>query len=178
MNNAGGQVKSFVLLGKVVKAHGIRGEVKIYSFAEAAENLNGYKKFYMSADDGDTHMAYTAKSVRAQGGGAIVSLKECVNRNQAEMLVGQGVWVDIDDLPELDDGEFYLHSLQGKQAVTVEGQNLGKIVSVIAGRGQDLLSIQSDDKEYLIPFVSDFIVEHGDDEIVFSLPPGLLEING
>ena len=178
MRNTGGQAGSFVLLGKVVKAHGIRGEVKIYAFTETAEALIGYKKIYLSADDGATHTAYTTQKVRAQGGGAIAALEECVNRNQAELLVGLGVWVDADDLPELDDGEFYLHSLQGKQAVTVEGQNLGKIASVITGRGQNLLSIQSDGKEYLIPFVSDFIVEHSDDEIIFSLPPGLLEING
>lgn len=177
MNNASGQADSFVLLGKVVKAHGIRGEVKIYSFTETAGNLNGYKKFYLSSDDGKTHSAYIIKKMRAQGRVAITALEECLNRNQAEMLVGQGVWVDADDLPELGDGEFYLHSLQGKQAVTVEGQNLGKIVSVMTGSGQDLLSIQSNGKEYLIPFVSDFIVDHNDDEIVFSLPPGLLEIN-
>lgn len=178
MDKSGGRAGSFVLLGKVVKAHGIRGEVKIYSFTETAGNLNGYKKFYLSADDGDSHTAYTVKKLRAQGGTTIAALEECINRNKAEILVGQGVWVDADDLPELDDGEFYLHSLQGKQAVTVEGQNLGKIVSVIAGSGQDLLSVQGDEKEYLIPFVSDFIVENSDDTIVFSLPPGLLDING
>jgi 16S rRNA processing protein RimM len=178
MSRSEEQAGSFVLLGKVVKAHGIRGEVKIYSFTETAGNLNSYKKFYLSADDGDTHTAYTVKKVRAQGGTTIATLEECINRNQAEMLVGHGVWVDSDDLPELDDGEFYLHSLQGKQAVTVDGQNLGKIVSFITGRGQDLLSIQGDGKEYLVPFVSDFIVENKDDKIVFSLPPGLLDING
>ncbi|MBM9510804.1 ribosome maturation factor RimM [Desulfogranum marinum] len=178
MNNTGGQTGSFVLLGKIVKAHGIRGEVKIYAFTETAANLYDYTRFYLSADDGKTHTVYTAKKMRAQGGVAITAFEGCVNRNQAEILVGQGVWVDADDLPELDDGEFYLHSLQGKQAMTVEGQNIGKIVAVITGRGQDLLSIQDDGKEYLIPFVADFVVENKDDEIIFSLPPGLLEING
>lgn len=177
MKKTGEQAGDFVLLGKITKPHGVRGEVKVFPFTETPEGLKKYKTFFLSADDGRSHTAYTVKKVRCQGKMLIADLGECCNRNQAEEIVGLGVWVAAEDLPALEDGEFYFYTLEGKRAVTDEGQELGNIAAVLTGNGQDLLSIQKAGREYLVPFVAEFVVRQEEDCVVLALPPGLLDIN-
>lgn len=177
MTRAGAQEDHYVLLAKIVKPHGVRGELKVLPFTASPQGLENYARLFLSADEGASFVAVTPLKIRSQGKFVLLQLKECLDRTMAESLTGRGIWVDAAQLPSIAEDEFYLHALEGKEVSTDDGQVLGVVTRVLIGGAQDLLTVQGHDKEYLIPLVPEFMVKQEAQQIVLSLPPGLLEIN-
>ncbi|NOQ46860.1 MAG: 16S rRNA processing protein RimM [Desulfobulbaceae bacterium] len=176
MTTTGDQSGDFVLLGKVTKPHGLRGEVKVYPYSDMSESFTGYGRFYLSVDIRGDKTPHTSEKSRVQGKQVILKFKGCSTRNEAEGLVHQHIWIKRQDLPGLDDDEFYLHDLIGKQ-VEDQGRIIGEITNLLTGGAHDILAVRGEEKEYLIPLVSDFLVRIEQDTVVLDLPPGLLDIN-
>ena len=171
-----GPENTFVLLGTVSKPHGIRGELKVRPVTENPSNLCRYRRLFFAAEDGQDKVECTNVHARVNGKTVILKLNECTDRNRAEQFVGMQVWLASSDLPPVEADEFYLHTLEGKRARTTAGQMLGT-VSGLLNSVQDVFVIRDGELEYLIPAVREFIVAIDETEIVFDLPPGLLEIN-
>lgn len=169
-------MSAFVLLGTVVRAHGIRGEVKIRPHTEQPDNICRYERIILATDPEIGGIACAGKDARVSGQLVLLKVPGCIDRNRAEQLVGRHVWLAVGDLPPAESGEVYLHTLMGKQARTADGQRLGTIAELLSG-AQDLLVIRDADREYLVPAVRDFISAVDDIEVVLDLPSGLLELN-
>lgn len=172
-----GQTEAFVLLGTVTRPHGLRGELKIRPFTAAPGNFSRYRHLYLSVDGGKTKVPYTNVQARVSGNTVILRLEECSTRDQAEQLVGMQIWLASRDLPPIDKDEFYLYTLEGKQARTTTGRILGTVSAILSSSGQDILIIRDTEGEYLVPAVREFFVAIDDEKVVLDLPPGLLEIN-
>ncbi len=80
----------YVLLGKIAKVHGLRGEVKIYSYSGQPENLYGYKEIVLVDSAGSLTVPLEVLKVRVQGKMAITQLSSITSRNRAEEIVGHG----------------------------------------------------------------------------------------
>lgn len=171
-----GQHEPRVLLGTVVGPHGIRGDIKIRPCTERPENIGRYRLLYLTGQDAHHASAWTSVQTRVSGGSVIVTLKECTDRTRAEQLVGCSVWVPASALPPAEADSLYLYTLMGKQARTTDGQVLGTVSELIHS-AQDVLVIRGNHREYLVPAVRRFIVSVDDAEVLFDLPPGLLDIN-
>ena len=171
------QSETFILLGTVTKPHGIKGELKVRTYTETPGNISRYRRLYLSSDNGKTRVPYTNSLAKVSGNSVILRLEECSTRNHAEQLSGMQIWLPSSDLLPVGEDEFYLYTLEGKQARTVDGLILGKIKAIVCTSGQDILVIQDAQKEYLVPLVRQFIVAIDEERVVFDLPPGLLEIN-
>lgn len=169
---------SYVLLGTVTRPHGIKGEVKVQPFTAEPENFARYRRLYLSESEHGAKIEYGNRQARVSGHQVILCLQECNNRDMAESLAGQLVWLATKDLPPLEADEFYLHTLIGKNVRTVEGQELGRAENFLDGGGQDILVVRQGKEEHLIPIVRSFVDTIGADVVVLDLPEGLLEING
>jgi 16S rRNA processing protein RimM len=170
-------VEDFVSLGKITKAHSIRGEIKLYPFSGSPETMLQYLEMLLVSEDCATSIIYRVERARVQKNAVLLQLEGCSDRNGAEKLVGSQVYVHKDALPELDPDEFYLKDLEGKLLKTTEGRAVGRVIGFIANSSQDLLRVQGDGEEYLIPLIPEFLHAVDEDEVTVSLPPGLLEIN-
>lgn len=175
MNREGSAPGDFILLGKITKPHGIRGEVKIYPYSGQPENFLDYRKVYIGPDG--ERVPYEVERSRVQGKTVILRLTGCTDRNTAETLVENEVWLDRDDLPELSEDEYYWADLEGKIVRTEEGRELGRVTGMLDSGAHDILSVTGAGHEYLIPMREEFIVSIDEQEVVLRLPPGLLEIN-
>ena len=169
----------YVLIGKVVKPHGIRGEVKVYTFSERPDNLKFYKEVVLQKPgDGGTETYLLTKS-RPQGKLAIVQLQGVNTRDEAESLQGSQIWLDKSEFPGLEPGEYYWHQFVGLLAVTDTGIELGKITGLYATRAHDVIVVSGGGREYMIP-VKDEIIKQVDTKggkVIISPPAGLLEAN-
>ena len=172
-----GTPETFVLLGTVTRPHGIRGELKVRPYTENPGNLSQYRRLYLSADKGASRVPYTSLQARVSGNMVILRLEGCSSREQAEQLAGMQIWLASSDLPPIGKDEFYLFTLEGKEAQTVDGRVLGIVTEILSSAGQDILVIREGQAEYLVPVVRKFIVAINDEQVVLDLPPGLLEIN-
>ncbi|MGD9948335.1 MAG: ribosome maturation factor RimM [Desulfobulbus sp.] len=169
---------SYVLLGKVTRPHGLKGELKVRPLTAQPENFGRYTRLYLSESECGAKNECTTMQARVSGNQVILRLRECSTRDKAEALVGRFIWLATQDLPSLNADEFYLHTLIGKEIQTVDGQRLGRAENLLSGSEQDVLVVRQGKQEYLIPIVEAFIRSIEANIVVLDLPEGLLDING
>ncbi len=166
-----------VELGKIVKAHGIKGEVKVLPFSGVPEDLLTMAEIELR--HGGEGRIFKLERIRPQGRLAIMRLTGVVGRDMAEELVGSEVWGDEESLPELGADEFYWHEVEGLEVKTIAGLRLGRVQSLLATGAHDVLIITDGSSEYLVPAINEIMVslDKAAGVLVIDPPPGLLEIN-
>ncbi len=167
---------SYLEIGRVTKPHGIRGEIKIVLFAGVPVDLAGLRelRLLMPRDFKDIEI----KKIRPGGRTAIVALAGVTQRDQAEGLVGAGLWVARESLPAPEADEFFWHELVGLDVFTESGRGLGRVVDLFATGAHDVLVLRGAGHEYMIPARREFLIEIDlrAGRVVVAPPPGLLEI--
>jgi 16S rRNA processing protein RimM len=168
--------EDFLLLGKVAKAHGMRGEVKIFTFSGQPENIRMYRELVLVNSKGDLSPPLAILGCRVQGKVAITSLDSITNRDKAEDIEGMGVLLAKINLPELAENEFYWHQYIGKTVRDLKDRRIGKIEAIFPSGSQDIMVINSGTEEILVPISTTIVVRESSEEITIDPPPGLLEL--
>jgi len=150
------QLEDHVLIGRIIKAHGIKGEVRVYPYSGTPENFQSYKKVVLAAPEGDCRHVVLVGS-RSKGNVAILKLKGVAGREGAEALRDYDVWLHKSDLPELEQDEYYWHHLQGLQVVTDDDRALGTVVEIFNNNAHDVLVVKGPGREYMIPMVAEAV---------------------
>jgi 16S rRNA processing protein RimM len=169
--------EQFILVGTVSKPHGLRGDLKLHRFSDSAESLMGYTTFTLVDDQGRLSDRYSVEKSRMQGKIVVVKLAGVDDRTSAENLTGKGVLVNKNDLPTLEDDEYYWYQFIGLPVTTMEDEMLGTVRSIFSNGAQDILVVEGDSGELLIPMVDDIVKQHTEYGVVIAPPPGLLDIN-
>ena len=146
-----------LLLGVVIGAQGIRGEVKVKTFTGDPEAIGDYGPL----TDAKAERQFRLKVRRVSKGDVVIAaIKGIEDRNGAEALKGTELYVDRAALPQAGDGEFYYADLVGLQAVTTEGQVLGQVVAVHNFGAGDMLEVKPDGgASAMVPFTGDAVPE-------------------
>jgi 16S rRNA processing protein RimM len=162
-----------VPVGKVVKAHGIRGELKVLPYGETLGGMEAGEGLLLI--EGGHQRRLTLVSLRAQTRVCIAKFEEIEDMNQAEELAGKDLLVDKDRLPRLPEGEYYHFQLIGLSVVTKEGRLLGSVSAVLETGGNDVYVVESGGKELLIPAIEDVVceVDLENGKLIVDLPEGL-----
>jgi len=147
-----------VQLGWIRRAHGIRGLVVIRRMNPDTEAfVKGARLFLQKGEeDGAWH---SVRSIGGSGEDLRVGFKGVQDRSAAEALRGHGVFVHRSTLAEGDPDEFYFFELVGLSAVSAEGKLLGKVNGVIESPAHEILEVQGDVGELLVPFVDAYVGE-------------------
>jgi 16S rRNA processing protein RimM len=149
-------VSDLILVGRVAGAFGVRGEVRLTSYAAEPAALLTYRD--LKRQDGSPGL--TLVSGRPAKGGLVVRAKEVATREEAEALRGLQLYVPRDVLPEPEEDEFYVADLIGLSAVTPEGEVLGTIKSAQDFGAGDLLEIQPPSgASWYLPFTKEAVPE-------------------
>jgi len=152
-----------VLVGRVGKPHGIKGEVTLD----------------VRTDEPDRRpSSLTVIRSRWHQSTLLVTFEELADRNAAEAVRGTVLFATLggDDVPE-DPEEYYDHQLVGLAAVDTDGTPLGEVTAVVHGSAQDLLTIRTPDgRNTLVPFVAALVpeVDLPGGRIVVADRPGLV----
>jgi 16S rRNA processing protein RimM len=158
-----------VLLGAVIAAHGIKGEVKVKTFTEAPENLDAYGA--LTTDDG--RRLEVASLRPTKGDEALAQFAGISDRNAAESLKGQGLYVPRAALPEPEPGEFYLTDLIDLNAEAEDGAVLGRVKAVHNFGAGDVIEIaRADGGSEYVPFTDEAVpaVDVAGGRVVIVLP--------
>lgn len=145
-----------LVIGKIVSVHGIRGEVKVYSFTDPIDNLLGYRNWTLRRD-GEVRQVQLV-SGRAQNKILVARLKGLDDREEARALSGFEICVPLDSLPDLPDGEYYWHQLVGLKVIDTHGQLFGRIDHLLETGANDVMVVKPcagslDDRERLLPYI-------------------------
>ncbi|WP_374310705.1 ribosome maturation factor RimM [Dongia sp.] len=134
-----------VLMGAIIGAHGIKGEVKVKSFAGTPAAIATYGAL-VDAKGRTFDLALVGKATAGKDT-LIARIKGVADRNAAEALKGVELFVARDRLPQIaDEEEFYLADLIGLSAVDQEGTQHGRVVAVENYGAGDVLSLEGGPK--------------------------------
>ena len=171
-----------LLMGAILGAHGIKGEVKVKSFAAKPSDIGGYGTLCDAKEKRrfDLNIVGTSDATR---GILIARIAGVADRNAAEALKGTELYVARDRLPKLTDtDEFYFADLVGLQAVSESGKVFGRVVSVDNYGAGDLLLVADGDADaadsFVVPFTKAFVpvVDVAQGKLVLNLPVDFFEI--
>ncbi|HEX2687331.1 MAG TPA: ribosome maturation factor RimM [Kofleriaceae bacterium] len=137
-------------IGRIARAHGIRGEVVIVTHDPGSELLADLETVWVG---GAEKRVAEARSTQR---GWLVRLEDIATRNDAEALRGQVVEVDRDVLA-LEGDDILLDDLVGCQVKLADGTPWGTIHEVADNGMQDLLVIHDGELERLLPLVDEFV---------------------
>jgi 16S rRNA processing protein RimM len=153
-----------ILLGRILGAHGLKGEVKIKSFTANPLDVASYGP--VSVPDG---RRFKLEKARMQGDIVIAGIKGVADRNVAETLKGLELTVGRDDLPKADEGEFYQADLIGLPVVDEAGKDVGEVVGFQTFGAGDLIEIRrKSGRTSFVPFADTMVPTVADDRIVLS----------
>jgi 16S rRNA processing protein RimM len=136
-----------VALAAVAGAHGVKGELRLKLFSDSVESLARHSRFWVGGRE------YALKDVKDGGKTAIARFEGIADRTAAEALRGELVEVDRDQLPPLEEGEYYHADLIGLPCVDEDGKPLGTVAAVENFGAGDLLEVERHNgMRSLIPF--------------------------
>lgn len=170
-----------VVVGRIGKPHGIRGEVTVDVRTDEPDRrfaVGTVLRAQPPQGSASPLRAVTVASTRWHQGTLLVCFEELGDRNTAETARGLVLHADlpVDATPD-DPDEFYEHQLIGLQAVDLEGAPLGEVTGLVRGGAQDLLAIRTPDRRNtLVPFVSALVpeVDLTAGRVVIADRPGLV----
>lgn len=171
---ADGKIK----IGKIMDAHGIRGEIGVVVFSGDVSWIDELDALYILRKN--IFEEHKIKKIREHKKGFICHLENFDTRNKAEEYKGREVWVDEDLFTSADGEALYLSEILHFEIQDVVLGPLGQISAFSSNGVQDLLVIQRDDQgEIEIPFVKEFVekIDFENKKIFMNLPEGLLQIN-
>lgn len=147
--------EKMVVMGRVAIPYGVKGWVKIQPFTESVDSLLDYPEWWMG--DEARWQLCEVEEVGVHGKSVIAKFAGCDDRTAAFALKGKEIAVPREDLPETDDDEYYWSDLVGLEVENLQQQPFGKIKEVFATGANDVLVVQGEGKERLIPFTNEVI---------------------
>ncbi len=152
-------------LGYVAGAHGVRGALKIKLFNPESDSLGAGVRVLLCQRGGGDPQPYEVERATPKPGSELARLwlAGVDTREAAEALRGRELWIARADLPALDEDEFYLADLIGREVVRKgpddSFESLGTIAGVTSNTAQDLFEVRLRGREWLLPAFAPFIVE-------------------
>lgn len=158
----------WIVVGKVVRAHGLRGEVRVFNESDNPDRFAPGTELYCRAgrrphagprdSAGSERRLLRIEAVRPTTGALLVSFAGIENRTAAESLRGAVLEIPASSLPELDEDEFYPFELQGLRVEDEEGVVRGAVLELLDTPANPVLSLSlADGGTVLVPFTHEAV---------------------
>ncbi|MEW5960442.1 MAG: ribosome maturation factor RimM [Chloroflexota bacterium] len=140
----------YLAIGKVVRAHGLRGELSVAVLTDFPDRFETMEWVYVGNEF--EAFPFRVEHYRWHKDNILLTLAGIANRSQAEALRGQLIQIPVDEAVPLPEGEYYLYQLIGLQVVTVDGQKLGTISQILETGANDVYVVDnSHGRQLLLP---------------------------
>lgn len=174
-----------ILIGKIVASVGLKGEVKVYSYAEKIQRYEKIEEILTSeSSQGETKeidiYGFKIESVRYKGDTVILKLHGVYDREAADRLKNRYVYMNACDLEPLPEGEYYIRELIGFDVTDQSGEIIGKLENIDANTAQKLYVVRKNNGEMAyIPGVDEFVIKVDKDKkkIEVKVIEGLIDEN-
>ena len=157
--NSSADLSLFLLIAKIGKTRGLKGEFFLRSFAQNSETLFSFKKFYAlsSSSMQEVHFEFMKQS----NANIIAKLKSINDIDEIKAFGQKEIFILKSELPKLEVNEAYWFELEGMQIINLEGCILGEVQEVNNFGASDVLAVKSHNKQkknLLIPFIKNRVI--------------------
>lgn len=165
-------------IGKIVGVHGLKGVLKVFSYAESTTRYTSGMPLHLKDSQGN---GFVLKVVWAKSHSktTLLFLEGINNRDQAEELVGSELFIDKSALEVLEEGTYYWTDLMGLSVYSLAGNYLGELTAILQTGSNDVYVVKkmegTTETEVLIPALSSVVRDIDLDQRVMrvDLPEGL-----
>jgi len=149
---------NYIQTGEIVAVHGIKGELKIYPWADYPEFLEEFDIFYIQANKMHYKALY-AEEVRCHKNVVLVKFEGIDTVEQAREYIGKIVYLDRDEI-ELEEGTYFIEDLIGCSVINDEtSETVGEVKAVDNFGASDVYTIvNAQGREFMFPAVDEFLV--------------------
>ena len=145
----------YIPVGRVLSIRGVRGEIRFRYYNESETNLCGYAALF--ADRDGQKIELRPCRVQPRRGYFLIQFAEVETPEAASFLVGGELFVREEDLPRLNDGEYYDYQLIGLKVINEHDEPVGQVTEVIHTKAHDVIVIEGE-REMLVPLQEEFIL--------------------
>jgi 16S rRNA processing protein RimM len=166
-----------VAIGRVGPVRGVRGDVFVEPWTDDPEQRFAAGATLRTEPDSAGPLVVTASS--SAGGKLVVHFEGIEDRAAAAGIRGVQLVMAASERPPIEDpDEFYDTDLEGLQARSIDGAELGRVREVLHVGGADYLVLDGIEREHLVPFVSAIVptVDLDAGLVLIDAPEGLLEL--
>ena len=134
-------------IGKITGIHGLKGNLKIWSFAESIDTFGKGREIWLKSENDPTGTAYTLVEASPRNKGLVIRLKDVDNPDLAQALVGKEILINREVLPELEKEEWYWEDLYGLTVIDREQGRLGIVEGIFSTNAHDILVVTHKDPD-------------------------------
>ncbi len=168
----------YLLLGEVLRPHGVRGELRIKILTDYPERIKRLKLVYVGRNPEDTNVtAYAVEHMRMNQDFGLLKLKGVEDRDTADRFRQLFIMVDLENAVPLEEGEYYLYQLIGLKVLTTSGEFIGILQEVLETGANDVYVVESDKHgQILIPVIPSVVIQTDIQAGIITIQPmeGLL----
>ncbi len=170
------QKENLVAIARVTKTRGIRGELVAETLTDFPERFAQTKRVF-SVDPKEQVRKLDLEKFWFHKDKVILKFVGVDSIEQARGLVGCEICIHESEVVELSEDEFFDWQLIGCIVETVENQRIGEVIEIMRTAATEILVVQGEKKDYLIPFVGPICVEVDvENKLILVDPPeGLLD---
>ncbi|GGZ78926.1 ribosome maturation factor RimM [Ignatzschineria indica] len=144
-----------IIVGKINGFHGVRGFIKVFSETRPREGILEYSRFFMK--QGNEWITLEVDGRQKHNKHVLLKFEGYDSRDAVEPLLGQELYISREDMPELEDGVYWL-DLYGLKVINHEGVELGEIADIFETGANDVITVKGAKGEMMIPFSMEYIV--------------------
>ncbi|MBA1203717.1 ribosome maturation factor RimM [Pseudomonas capeferrum] len=150
-----------IVVGKIFSVHGVRGEVKVYSFTDPIENLLDYRNWTLRREGVVKQVELV--SGRSNKKDLVAKLKGLDDRDEARLLSGYEICISRSLLPDLTEDEYYWYQLVGLKVINQDEQLFGTVDHLLETGANDVMVVKPctgslDDRERLLPYTAQCVL--------------------
>lgn len=142
----------YITIGEIVKAQGIKGELKIKPLTDDINRFKKLKQVYING------LSFDIRSLRIDGANVYLSLSGVLDRNRAESLVGNDVMIDRVHAVDLPDNTYFIADMEGCDVFLSDGKYIGKVDRIYQNGAADVYEVIGE-KNVMFPFLSVLILD-------------------
>ena len=147
--------EKYLAIGKVLKPWGLKGAVRVYSYAESIESFHRISELLVQGKDGTTVLSL--EEAKKHKKGVLLKFKGRDRIEDVEDLAGLTLYMDKKELPGLEGDEYYWHELIGMEVRTDSGKPVGTLEKILETGNHDVYVVKQGERETLIPAIRDVI---------------------
>lgn len=151
-----------IVVGKIFSVHGVRGEVKVFSFTDPIENLLDYRNWTLRRESVVKQVELV--SGRSTQKDLVAKLKGLDDRDEARLLSGYEICISRSLLPDLTEDEYYWYQLVGLKVINQDEQLFGTVDHLLETGANDVMVVKPcvgslDDRERLLPYTGQCVLK-------------------
>lgn len=164
----------FLHIGRIVGVHGIKGYLKLYSFAESAELFSPGSRIRLQRRCGQPEIM-TIRDFQSHRNSCRIAFDGVDDRESAYALIDADLFIERSTLPEPEEGAWYRRDLIGLDVFGTDGAYIGRIENIFATGSNDVLVVENDGVETLVPAIKPVVrdVDLAAGRMTVDMPDGL-----